>query len=55
MAPTPSRGLFSALLDQIGRRNPTAFGLPKDIQEYFEDVKAGDEGEYEEAHAQKSV
>ncbi|KAJ9667898.1 hypothetical protein H2201_002084 [Coniosporium apollinis] len=55
VAPTPSRGLFSALLDQIDRRNPTAFGLPKDIQEYFEGVKAGDEGEYEEAHAQKSV
>lgn len=42
-------GSFGALLTNLERKNPSAFHLPKDIREYFEGVKTGTEGEYEEA------
>ena len=41
-------GCFGLLLVQLHRKNPSAFHLPKDIREYFENVKTGTEGEYEE-------
>ncbi|KAI9849729.1 MAG: hypothetical protein M1838_000090 [Thelocarpon superellum] len=48
------RGLFAGLLGNLERKNPVAYTLPMDIREYFEGVKTGDEGEYEEAVTQKS-
>lgn len=41
------RGLFSQLLNQIERRNPTRYELPKRIQEYFVGVSSNSSGEYE--------
>ena len=39
---------FGLLLVNLHRKNPSAFHLPKDIREYFDGVKTGTEGEYEE-------
>jgi hypothetical protein len=46
--PIEDEGSFGLLLAQMDRKNPSAFHLPKDIREYFENVKTGAEGEYEE-------
>jgi len=39
---------FGVLLESLESKNPSAFHLPKDIREYFEGVRTGSEGEYEE-------
>ena len=52
--PKLPRGLFAALLGNLAKKNPVAYNLPVEIREYFEGVKTGDEGEYEEAVTQKS-
>ena len=41
-------GLFGLLFSNLERKNPSAFHLPKFVREYFENVKTGAEGEYEE-------
>ncbi|KAM3083152.1 hypothetical protein ACMFMG_003813 [Clarireedia jacksonii] len=41
-------GTFGLLLANLERKNPSAFHLPKSIREYFDNVKTGTEGEYEE-------
>ncbi|RAL60534.1 hypothetical protein DID88_009730 [Monilinia fructigena] len=46
-------GFFGHLLSDLERKNPSAFHLPKAIREYFENVKTGTEGEYEEGVVQK--
>ncbi|ESZ92138.1 hypothetical protein SBOR_7469 [Sclerotinia borealis F-4128] len=46
-------GFFGPLLANLERKNPSAFHLPKAIREYFENVKTGAEGEYEEGVVQK--
>lgn len=43
-----AQGLFASLLNSIERKNPVAFRLSKDITEYFEGVKTGPQGEYED-------
>ncbi|KAJ3558423.1 hypothetical protein NPX13_g9709 [Xylaria arbuscula] len=43
------KGAFGPLLTSLQRKNPRAFRLPESIREYFEGVKTGTEGEYEEA------
>lgn len=50
---TQSAGVFGVLILALDRKNPVAFCLPKDVREYFEGVKTGDEGEYEEIPLQK--
>ncbi|KAI9832674.1 MAG: hypothetical protein M1819_004259 [Sarea resinae] len=52
--PKRPRGLFAALDANLEKKNPVAFHLPREIREYFEGVKTGEEGEYEEAVTQKS-
>jgi len=42
------RGLFSMPLNAIARQNTTAFEVPEAIRDYFEGVKTGPEGEYDE-------
>lgn len=42
------KGTFGNLLANLDRKNPISFALPKDIREYFADVKTGPEGEYDE-------
>ncbi|KAI1492122.1 hypothetical protein F5X96DRAFT_424651 [Biscogniauxia mediterranea] len=41
-------GAFDQLFSNLERKNPRAFRLPEDIREYFEGVKTGPEGEYED-------
>jgi hypothetical protein len=48
------RGLFSSLFQNLEKKNPVAYNLPVEIREYFEGVKTGDEGEYEEAVTQRT-
>ena len=48
-------GIFGLLSMQLERKNPSAFHLPKDIREYFENVKTGAEGEYEEPAPPKAA
>lgn len=52
--PKPARGLFSGLLGNLEKKNPVAYNLPHEIRDYFEGVKTGEEGEYEEAVTQKT-
>ena len=47
-------GPFGLLLVHLHGKNPSAFTLPKDIREYFEDVKTGADGEYEETAQPKA-
>lgn len=47
-------GSFGVLLSHLQRKNPSAFHLPKHVREYFENVKTGTEGEYEEAAQPKA-
>lgn len=46
-------GCFGPLMAVLARKNPMAFGLPASIRDYFENVKTGSDGEYEEATAPK--
>lgn len=43
------KGIFGSLVAGLERKNPRAFRLSEPIREYFEGVKTGMEGEYEEA------
>ncbi|KAI1423788.1 hypothetical protein F5Y12DRAFT_755303 [Xylaria sp. FL1777] len=43
------KGIFGPLVASLQRKNPRAFRLPEPIREYFEGVRTGAEGEYEEA------
>ncbi|KAM0530855.1 hypothetical protein ACHAP9_008984 [Verticillium nonalfalfae] len=44
-------GHFGALLAVLDKTNPGAFELPQHIQTYFENVRAGPQGDYEEENA----
>ncbi|KAM0284392.1 hypothetical protein ACHAQH_001968 [Verticillium albo-atrum] len=44
-------GHFGALLTVLDKTNPGAFELPQHIQTYFENVRAGPQGDYEEENA----
>ncbi|KAK9456557.1 hypothetical protein V1511DRAFT_509241 [Dipodascopsis uninucleata] len=46
----PPRGLFSELLDQMQRRNPSSFSLPKELRERYEGVTTTDFGEYQDVN-----
>ncbi|KAK7988862.1 hypothetical protein PG989_009177 [Apiospora arundinis] len=52
---TGHRGTFGSLLDNLDKTNSRAFGLPLDIRDYFENVRTGPDGEYEELPAGKPV
>ena len=52
--PKPPRGLFAAMLIRLSKQNPVAYSLPLAIREYFDGVKTGEEGEYEEISTLKS-
>lgn len=41
-------GSFALLLERLDRKNPSAYRLPGDVREYFDGVKTGPDGEYEE-------
>ncbi|KAF2760081.1 hypothetical protein EJ05DRAFT_483867 [Pseudovirgaria hyperparasitica] len=47
-ADEPREGLFARLIDQMEWSKPMTFSLPERIREFFEDVKTGPDGEYEE-------
>lgn len=43
-----SRGLFSNLMENIEKQNPSVFSLPRELRDQYEGVKTGDKGEYQE-------
>ena len=43
-----TRGVFSGLITNIDKKNPNAYYLPHEVRDFFEGVRTGDEGEYEE-------
>lgn len=40
------RGLFSNLLDNMQKQNPSVFSLPRELRDHYEGVKTGEKGEY---------
>ncbi|KAL7275175.1 hypothetical protein RUND412_001896 [Rhizina undulata] len=52
--PKPPKGLFSELIDNMNRRNPTSFRLPADIRNYFIGVETGSMGEYVDVRDNKT-
>ncbi|KAK9244677.1 hypothetical protein V1506DRAFT_578160 [Lipomyces tetrasporus] len=48
--PIPPRGLFSELMEQMNKRNPSCFSLPKELRERYEGVTTTDFGEYQDVH-----
>ena len=50
----PERAVFGELGSELNKKNPVSFNLPYAIRDYFEGVKTGDEGEYEEASVVKA-
>ncbi|KAI4113817.1 MAG: hypothetical protein LQ345_005283, partial [Seirophora villosa] len=48
--PSPERGIFVPLQNTLQKKKPVAFNLPIALQDYYEDVVRGDDGEYEEAN-----
>ena len=49
----PRGGLFPSLHYGLHDKNPTAFHLPYEVRDFFEGVKTGEEGEYEEIFPSK--
>lgn len=48
------RGVFGGLDSTIKEHNPEAFNLPPNLRDFFDEVKTGDDGEYEEPGITKS-
>ncbi|UNI14365.1 hypothetical protein JDV02_001000 [Purpureocillium takamizusanense] len=49
------RGIFASALNHLEKSIPRAFSLPKRIQNRFEGVKAGADGDYEDVVANKTA
>lgn len=49
----PRRGLNSELMYGMDDRNPMSFRLPTFLRDFYESVKTGEEGEYEELYPSK--
>jgi hypothetical protein len=49
------KGAFSGILNNLEKTNPRAFSLPKKLQNRFEGVKAGADGDYEEVISNKAA
>lgn len=49
------RGIFAGLLNNLEKSIPRAFSLPKKLQNRFEGVKAGADGDYEDLNATKAA
>jgi hypothetical protein len=47
----PRNDSFASLLNGLERKNASAFRLPSDVRELFDNVKTGPDGEYEERDA----
>lgn len=45
---TKSGGLFSGLVENIEKRGPSVFSLPRELRDKYEGVRTGDTGEYQE-------
>lgn len=43
-----SRGFFGRLLNNVDDANPKAYAMSSYIRNYFEGVKTGEEGEYQD-------
>ena len=47
-------GALGGLFGDLVKTNPVAFNLTNSVRDYFEGVKTGEEGEYEEASTVKA-
>ena len=47
------KGSFAGLLNNLEKTIPRAFSLPKRLQNRFEGVRAGADGDYEEVNSNK--
>ena len=47
--PAQPRGIYRDLNTDVSVKNSSAFNLPLSVRDYFDGVKTGEEGEYEEA------
>ncbi|KAL8874642.1 MAG: hypothetical protein Q9174_000047 [Haloplaca sp. 1 TL-2023] len=54
-SPVNVTGVFPVLLQNLKKRNPTAFILPGALRNYYEDVITGEDGEYEEPAIQSKA
>lgn len=52
--PKQPRGVFADLHEILEKKNPVEFELPRDLRDYFEGVKTGEDGKYEEIVAPKA-
>jgi hypothetical protein len=52
-APSPT-GLLGLLIRRVDNIIPKAYALPHDVRDYFEGVRTGEEGEYEEVALQRT-
>jgi hypothetical protein len=48
------KGVFAGALNSLEKSIPRAFSLPKKVQNRFEGVKAGADGDYEEISSLKA-
>lgn len=48
------RGLFSSLLANVDKRNPTVFSLPQTLRDYFEGMSTGKDGRFLDAVVSKT-
>lgn len=46
--PRQPRGLFSALLHGLEKRNPTIFALPESLRSYYANVWTGKDGKFDD-------
>jgi hypothetical protein len=49
------KGIFGSALNNLEKSIPRAFSLPKRVQNRFEGVKAGADGDYEEVVTSKTA
>lgn len=43
-----SHGIFASLLNDLNKKNPQNYSLPRDIRDYYENVNTGKHGEFVE-------
>ena len=53
--PKPPRGLFAGLISHIEKCNTRSFALPVDIRSFYEGVRTGERGEFENVPQHKPV
>lgn len=53
-SPSPTPGIFEVLLGDLNKKNPVSYALPQHLREYYEGIKTGEDGEFEETNVMKA-